>query len=87
MELDRPFLSCRLFLTRRYWRAKLSVFARAMAAAPSGLPGNTAVPLVAINGEPRDGFDGQMAATEVLRNSPYLMQVVSSFGRWWPGAV
>ena len=81
MELDRPFLKLPFIFDTAVLAGEVEgVLPEQWLPHPSGLPGNTAVPLVAINGEPRDGFDGQMAATEVLRNSPYLMQVVSSFG-------
>ena len=81
MELDRPFLKLPFIFDAAVLAGEVErVLPEQWLPHPSGLPGNTAVPLVAINGEPRDGFDGQMAATEVLRNSPYLMQVVSSFG-------
>ena len=46
---------------------------------PSGLEGNSAVPLVSINGVAKDGFDGAMAPTSHLLQSPYLLQVVASF--------
>ena len=80
MELNRPFLQLPLLFEVE---AMAGEVARLPEAAwlphPSGLPGNSAVPLIAINGEPKDGFDGQMAATDVLCESPYLLQVVSSF--------
>lgn len=81
MELDRPFLQ----LPVLFDPAVLSTEVNRLAAGdwlahPSGLPGNTAVPLVAIDGEPRDGFDGPMAATQALRHCPYLLQVICSFG-------
>ena len=67
MELNRPFLQLPLLFEVE---AMAGEVARLPEAAwlphPSGLPGNSAVPLIAINGEPKDGFDGQMAATDVL---------------------
>ena len=81
MELKRPFLKLPFVFDTAVLAGEVErVLAGHWLPHPSGLPGNTAVPLVAINGEPRDGFDGQMAATQVLKDSPYLMQVVSSFG-------
>ncbi len=81
MELDRPFLKLPFIFDAAVLAGEVErVLPEQWLPHPSGLLGNTAVPLVAINGEPRDGFDGQMAATEVLRNSPYILQVVSSFG-------
>ena len=81
MELEQPFLKLPFVFETAVLASDVErVLPEHWLPHPSGLPGNTAVPLVAINGEPRDGFDGQMAATQVLKDSPYLMQVVSSFG-------
>ena len=97
MELDRPFLR----LPFLFGAGRLGEEAQALPEAawlphPSGLEGNTAVPLVSINGELKDGFDGQMAPTRYLLDAPYLLQVVASFNevvarsrlmRLAPGAV
>jgi hypothetical protein len=81
VELEQPFLKLPFVFDTAVLASDVErVLPEHWLPHPSGLPGNTAVPLVAINGEPRDGFDGQMAATQVLKDSPYLMQVVSSFG-------
>ena len=81
MELDRPFLQLPFLFDTEVLTAEVDrLVPENWLAHPSGLSGNTAVPLVSINGEPRDGFDGPMAATAVLRRSPYILQVVSSFG-------
>ena len=47
---------------------------------PSGLAGNSAVPLVSVDGAMNHAFDGAMKPTEALLNSAYLHQVVASFG-------
>jgi hypothetical protein len=47
---------------------------------PTGLRGNTAVPLISVNGEPNDLIGGAMAPTPWLQSSPYLRQVLASFG-------
>jgi hypothetical protein len=81
VELDRPFLQLPFLFDTEVLTAEVDrLVPENWLAHPSGLSGNTAVPLVSINGEPRDGFDGPMAATAVLQRSPYLLQVVSSFG-------
>jgi hypothetical protein len=81
MELDRPFLQLPFLFDAAVLAQEVAQLEHgAWLPHPSGLPGNSAVPLVAINGEPRDGFDGPMAATQALLGSPYLLQVVSSFG-------
>ena len=80
MELDRPFLQLPCLFDSEMLADEVSRLSPQLwLPHPSGLAGNSAVPLVAINGELKDGFDGQMAATIVLQDSPYLMQVVSSF--------
>ena len=97
MELDRPFLR----LPYDFDAARLNEEVQALSEStwlphPSGLEGNSAVPLVSINGELKDGFDGQMAPTPHLLDAPYLLQVVASFNevvarsrlmRLAPGAV
>ena len=80
MELDRPFLR----LPYTFDASPLCEEVAALAADawlphPSGLEGNSAVPLVSINGVAKDGFDGAMAPTSHLLQSPYLLQVVASF--------
>jgi len=81
MEFNQPFLQLP-------WRFDSQLLAREVEALPqdfwldhpSGLPGNSAVPLVSVNGEMNHAFDGAMQATRALRESPYLHQTVASFG-------
>ena len=81
MEFNQPFLQLP-------WRFDSQLLAREVEALPtdfwldhpSGLPGNSAVPLVSVNGEMNHAFDGAMQATRALRESPYLHQTVTSFG-------
>ena len=81
MEFNQPFLQLP-------WRFDSQLLASEVAALPedfwldhpSGLPGNSAVPLVSVNGEMNHAFDGAMEATQALRASPYLHQTVASFG-------
>jgi LPS sulfotransferase NodH len=48
---------------------------------PQGLPGNSAVPLVAVDGNPEsDAVRGPMAPTPHLDRCPYLKQVIASLG-------
>lgn len=49
---------------------------------PSGLPGNTALPLVAAGGDPARGdlLAGSMRPTPALRRCPYLQRVLGSLG-------
>src|SRR5450432_1600692 len=46
---------------------------------PQGYPGNSALPLVAVGGDPAsDALRGPMAATPFLERCPYLRQVLGS---------
>jgi hypothetical protein len=48
---------------------------------PQGYPGNSMLPLVAVNGDPADeAFAGPMRPTAFLARCPYLMQTMASFG-------
>ncbi len=81
MEFKQPFLQLP-------WSFDSQLLANEVAALPqdfwldhpSGLPGNSAVPLVSVNGEMNHAFDGAMRATQALHGSPYLHQTVASFG-------
>lgn len=44
-----------------------------------GYAGNTAIPLISLNGEMNDDFNGPMKVTEKLERSPYIQQVLASF--------
>jgi len=46
---------------------------------PSGLEGNSAVPLISVGGGDNDLFQGAMAMTPYLEQSPYHRQVIASF--------
>ncbi len=46
---------------------------------PHGFEGNSSVPLISLNGEMNDNFNGPMKVTERLDRSPYLQQVLASF--------
>jgi len=47
---------------------------------PHGFEGNLSIPLISLNGEMNDNFNGPMKATERLDRSPYIQQVLASFG-------
>ena len=48
---------------------------------PQGFPGNSMLPLVAVDGDPdNEAFAGPMLPTPHLRRCRYLMQVIASFG-------
>ena len=47
---------------------------------PSRMTGNSAVALIARDGEDNDSFDGRMQETPHLKSCPYTRQVMASFG-------
>jgi hypothetical protein len=47
---------------------------------PDQFKGNSSVPLVSVNGEINNDFNGPMEVTQALNNSPYIKQVIASFG-------
>ena len=47
---------------------------------PSKLVGNLAIPLISLNGQRNNDFDGPMAATPELLSCDYMQQVMGSFG-------
>lgn len=42
--------------------------------------GNSSIPLISLNGEMNDDFNGPMKVTDKLQRSPYIRQVLASFG-------
>jgi len=47
---------------------------------PQGFKGNLSIPLISLNGEMNDAFNGPMKVTEHLERSPYIQQVLASIG-------
>ena len=47
---------------------------------PDKFQGNSSIPLVSVQGEINNDFNGPMKGTQSLDNSPYIKQVISSFG-------
>jgi hypothetical protein len=63
---------------------------------PDGIPGNSALRLISVEGDENDAVSGRMLPTPRLARMPYLRQVLASFGVVWsrsrllrlaPGAV
>jgi len=84
MRLDQPFLK----LPIRFDADALAADVRALPAAawvphPTGFKGNEAVRLVSVGGGANDDFNGEMAATEQLLASRYVMQVMDAIGGVW----
>jgi len=84
MRLPRPFqrLSVRFDADRmreEIERMPLS----AWAAHPNDIPGNSSIRLISVNGGQNDDVNGRMAMTPTLAKSPYLRQILCSFGVVW----
>ena len=82
MRLQFPFIQ----LPLRYDAAALAAEVAAIPESewrphPQGFPGNSALPLVAVDGDPdNDGLVGPMRSTPLLERFTYLRQVLSSLG-------
>ncbi|MGH6659709.1 MAG: aspartyl/asparaginyl beta-hydroxylase domain-containing protein, partial [Sphingomicrobium sp.] len=84
MRLDRPFLK----LPIRFDPETLEREVRALPASvwvphPTGFPGNEAVRLVTVNGQPTDAFEGPMRPTPSLANCPYIQEAMAALGGVW----
>jgi hypothetical protein len=80
MKLPRKFIRLPLdFDAERLAEEVRAMPPEAWQAHPLGFAGNTAVPLISVNGEANDFFAGPMAETAWLRQAPYFRQVLSSF--------
>lgn len=84
MRLTRPFLK----LPLRFDAAALEQEVRALPASSwvphaTGFPGNEAVRLVTVMGQPTDAFEGPMRPTENLARCPYIIQIMAALGGVW----
>jgi hypothetical protein len=81
MELSRPFIQLPFaFDAERLAEEVAALPADAWMAHPSGMKGNSAVALLSRDGGDNDDFDGAMIETPHLKRSPYVRQVMASFG-------
>jgi Sulfotransferase family/Aspartyl/Asparaginyl beta-hydroxylase len=84
MRLQQPFYRLNL----RFDAARLAAEAAALpdsawVSHPNDIAGNSSVRLLSVDGGENDGVDGPMAMTPHLRRSPYLRQILASFGVVW----
>jgi hypothetical protein len=84
MRLPKPFYR----LPRRFDVARLKAEVAALPAAawaphPNSIPGNSSVRLISVEGGENDHVDGEMRATAHLAHTPYIRQVLASFGVPW----
>lgn len=82
MKLQHPFIQLPLRFDASVLAAEISrVDESAWKPHPQGFAGNSALPLISVNGDTEnDGTVGPMRPTPVLAMFPYLQQVLASFG-------
>lgn len=84
MKLAKPFYRLPVrFDALRLREEAAALPAAAWACHPNRIPGNSSMRLISVNGGENDEVDGQMLATEHLARSPYMRQVLASFGVVW----
>ena len=84
MRLPRPFYRLPVRFDAARLRAEVEALpATAWVNHPNDIEGNTSVRLVSVNGEENDNLRGPMLPTAHLRASPYMRQVLASFGVVW----
>jgi hypothetical protein len=84
MRLTRPFHRLSVKFDAARMREEIERMPRsAWAEHPNGIPGNTSLRLISVNGAPNDDVNGRMAMTPQLAQSPYLRQILASFGVVW----
>ena len=82
MKLPVPFVQLPLLFDAAVLEAEINAIEESSwRPHPQGFPGNSMLPLVAVDGDPaNEGFAGVMRPTEFLRRCPYLSQVFASLG-------
>jgi len=84
MRLARPFYRLPVKFDVERLRAEVTALpATAWAKHPNDISGNTSLRLISVGGSENDDVDGRMSPTPHLLASPYLQQVLASFGVVW----
>jgi mannose-6-phosphate isomerase-like protein (cupin superfamily) len=84
MRLDRPFLKLPVQFDADVLAAEVRALpATAWVPHPTGFKGNEAVRLITPGGRETDGLIGEMAPTEHLLSSPYMMQIMGDMDLVW----
>ena len=85
MKLEAPFLQLPLFFDAALLAREIEALGEgAWRPHPQGFPGNSALALVSVDGNPAsDAVQGPMRPTPQLLACPYLMQVMHSIGAVW----
>lgn len=81
MKLNHEFFQLPLSFDINRMKQEVSQFTESeWSSHHEGFDGNSAIPLVSVRGEKNNEFKGPMRATQALKDSPYLQQVIASFG-------
>jgi hypothetical protein len=84
VKLSRPFFQLPILFEVARLQAEVAALpAEAWAPHPDGVPGNSAVRLISVDGGETDSHQGQMLPTHWLEAMPYLRQVLAGFGVVW----
>ena len=84
MRLNRPFSRLPIRFDAERMRSEVAALpASAWAKHPNEIAGNSSVRLISVDGAENDDVNGRMRPTEHLVQSPYLCQVLASFGVVW----
>ena len=80
MELSRPFIRLPFSFDVERLQLELAQFDQAKwMSHPNRVSGNSAIPLISLNGEDNDEFSGAMRPTPHLKKCQYIQQVMASF--------
>ncbi|TAJ51135.1 MAG: aspartyl beta-hydroxylase [Nevskiaceae bacterium] len=84
MKLSQAFIRLPLHFDVGRMQAEVAALqSSAWVRHPTGFEGNSAARLITVDGQESDAVGGEMRATPHLHQSPYLQQVLASFGTVW----
>jgi hypothetical protein len=84
MRLPKPFYRLPLRFDVERLRAEAAALpAQAWVRHPNDIKGNSAARLISVDGGENDDVNGRMQATAHLQQSPYIRQILASFGVVW----
>ena len=84
MRLPKPFFRLPVRFEVERLRAEVAALPeQAWARHPNQIQGNSAVRLISVDGGENDDVNGRMQATTHLQQSPYIRQILASFGVVW----
>lgn len=84
MRLPKPFFRLPVRFDVERLRAEVAALPdQAWVRHPNQIQGNSAVRLISVDGGENDDVNGRMQATTHLQSSPYIRQILASFGVVW----